>query len=671
MAEVASAYVSLLPSAKGFGRGISNQIGGELDTAGRSGGQRLGKGVSGGFLPSIKGLMGPVAALFAVGAVVDFFKSANEHAREAQKVGALTANVIKTTGGAAKVTVGHVEALSSSISNMTGIEDATIQHGANLLLTFKNVRNEVGKGANIFDRATAAAADLSASGFGDLAGSSKQLGKALNDPSVGLMMLGRAGVTFTQSQKDQIKAMQKSGNLLGAQKLMMTEIESQVGGAAAASTTAGDKLTNTFRIFKETIGTALLPVIDKVANFLSTKLLPPMTGFITGMQDGTGAGGGFVNFLKGLWAVIQPVGAFIMSTVVPAVVGLFASFQSGGGPSAITGAFQGLVTFFQTQVVPAVMAIVTSIQGFVAVALPIVQAFVAGMMARIQPMMPTIRAIFGQIGAIVVSVMGLIQAVISRVTVVISFIWSHWGGSIMSFITSVWSKILVVIQAALTIIQGIIKTVTSIIKGDWSGAWNGIKMILSGVWSAIKGIISAALTYIGGIMAGAWALIKLGVSSAWGGIKGLILGALSGAGTWLLGIGRSIVQGLIDGVSGMAGFLGRAILTLIPGPIKGIVAKALGINSPSKVFAEYGRNTVQGFIVGVGAERGALESTMTNLVPRPRAGSLDFASSAARASAVAGSGIDYDRLASAMSRVRLDLDGRNVAASLDQRLAPR
>jgi hypothetical protein len=37
----------------------------------------------------------------------------------------------------------------------------------------------------------------------------------------------------------------------------------------------------------------------------------------------------------------------------------------------------------------------------------------------------------------------------------------------------------------------------------------------------------------------------------------------------------------------------------------------------------------------------------------------------------AGAGIDYDRLASAMSRVKLDLDGRNVAASVDQRLAPR
>ena len=46
MAEVASAYVSLMPSAKGFGRAIDQQIGGDLDLAGRRGGQQYGNGFS-------------------------------------------------------------------------------------------------------------------------------------------------------------------------------------------------------------------------------------------------------------------------------------------------------------------------------------------------------------------------------------------------------------------------------------------------------------------------------------------------------------------------------------------------------------------------------------------------------------------------------------------------
>src|SRR5690606_34628428 len=129
--------------------------------------------------------------------------------------------IIKSTGGAAKVSADQVGSLATAISNKSGMDDEAIQSGANLLLTFKNVRNEAGKGANIFDRATQAATDLSAAGFGDMAGQSKMLGKALNDPIKGISALSRSGVTFTEGQKDQIKTMVESGDLLGAQKLML------------------------------------------------------------------------------------------------------------------------------------------------------------------------------------------------------------------------------------------------------------------------------------------------------------------------------------------------------------------------------------------------------------------------------------------------------------------
>ena len=79
-----------------------------------------------------------------------------------------------------------------------------------------------------------AALDLSKAGFGDMSSASKMLGKALNDPVKGMTALSRAGVTFSQAQKDQVAALVASGDVLGAQKLILAEVESQVGGAAAA-----------------------------------------------------------------------------------------------------------------------------------------------------------------------------------------------------------------------------------------------------------------------------------------------------------------------------------------------------------------------------------------------------------------------------------------------------
>lgn len=242
---------------------------------------------------------GKVAVAMGAVATVAVFKSFITEAQESRKVGRLTESIIKSTGGAAKVSASQVGALATAISNKTGVDDEAIQSGSNLLLTFKNVRNEVGKGANIFDRATQAAVDLSAAGFGDVNSASKMLGKALNDPLKGLTALGKAGVTFTADQKKQIETLVETGNVLGAQKIILKEVESQVGGAAAASADPMEKLGVIIGNVKETIGTAFLPAVDKAATwlgnvlpgavatggkFFSEKLLPPLkavTGFVT------------------------------------------------------------------------------------------------------------------------------------------------------------------------------------------------------------------------------------------------------------------------------------------------------------------------------------------------------------------------------------------------------
>ena len=67
-----------------------------------------------------------------------------------------TQAILKATGGVANLTAKDVENLAQSQSKLTGVDDELIQAGENLLLTFKNVRNEVGAGNDIFTRATKA-----------------------------------------------------------------------------------------------------------------------------------------------------------------------------------------------------------------------------------------------------------------------------------------------------------------------------------------------------------------------------------------------------------------------------------------------------------------------------------------------------------------------------------
>lgn len=211
-------------------------------------------------------------ALTAGYGLVKLLQGSFGEAREAQKVGATTAQIIKTTGKAANVSARQVGNLSTRLSNLAGVDDELIQSGANQLLTFKAVRNELGKGNKIFDRATTAALNLSkVPGMGDMVGSAKMLGKALQDPEKGLTALTKAGVTFTQDQKDQIANMVKQGNLLGAQKMILHEVEGQVNGVAKAQATWGDKASVVVGNVKERIGTSLLPVLDGLEKWFVKK----------------------------------------------------------------------------------------------------------------------------------------------------------------------------------------------------------------------------------------------------------------------------------------------------------------------------------------------------------------------------------------------------------------
>ncbi len=261
MPEVGVGTVAIRPD---FGRGFRSSIDRQVNPA-----------VSG-MESKFKGAFGRIASAAGVAlagaAVVKGLSDAVGAARESIKIGKLTEQVIKTTGGAAKISAAQVGDLATQLSKKTGIDDELIQSGANLVLTFTNIRNEAGKGNAIFDRTVAVANDMSVALGQDMKSSSIQLGKALNDPIKGVSALSRVGVSFTAQQKDQIKTLVESGDVLGAQKVILAEVGKEFGGAAAAAATPMDKLKVVVGNLQERVGMALIPIIDKAATFLGDNL---------------------------------------------------------------------------------------------------------------------------------------------------------------------------------------------------------------------------------------------------------------------------------------------------------------------------------------------------------------------------------------------------------------
>lgn len=170
--------------------------------------------------------------------------------------------VLKSTGHAAGLSLKQLVAHSKALQKVTVYGDETIQSMQALLLTFKSIRGE------IFMRTTEAILDLSKAMGQDLQQSVIQIGKAINDPILGMTALRRVGIQFTTEQEKMIKGLVESGKLFEAQKVILAELESQFGGMSRIVETGWGKLKQMWNVLgdvAEVIGDALLPQIKESA----------------------------------------------------------------------------------------------------------------------------------------------------------------------------------------------------------------------------------------------------------------------------------------------------------------------------------------------------------------------------------------------------------------------
>ena len=209
-----------------------------------------------------------VASGFAVGAVVNFGKSAVTAAQESEVATARLDQIFKSMGDTTGKAAEQAEAYASKLSMQIGVEDEAIMSAQALLATFSKVSDETGRQAGIFDRATAAAADLAAAGFGSMEGNAKSLGRALQNPTKRLTALEKSGVSFTESEKERIKTLEASGKITEAQKILLEAVEKQVGGTAAATATETEKMSVAYGEVSESVGKAMLPLLQKLAPVL-------------------------------------------------------------------------------------------------------------------------------------------------------------------------------------------------------------------------------------------------------------------------------------------------------------------------------------------------------------------------------------------------------------------
>lgn len=233
----------------------------------------------------------------------------------------------------------------------------------------------------------------------------------------------------------------------------------------------------------------------------------------------------------------------------------------------------------------------------------------------------------------------------------------------------------------------------------WGGVWNGFMSFLSGVWTNATNTATAAwnglIAWLHGIPgwifavftgAGQWLLsvgrniidgARTGLVNGWNavtswfrGLPGTIMWFFSGAGQSLWDIGRNMIDGLLSGIRSLGSTIGNFFLDLLPDWIVGPFKAALGIHSPSRVFRGYGQNLIEGLTLGLNDEQSGLDRRMAGLV-----GPLDGLEASQGVTALIGAQIGTRgpsglRVTNSLAgaRIVMDVDGREFVGIIREQI---
>lgn len=616
--ELATAYLSLIPTLKGAGKSIQNELDGiNVDPSGKKMGKQLGDGLTDGAKSGSSGIMSALGGIAKVAgpalAAIGFSQLVGEAAAATDAT-----QKFKSTLDFAGLGTPEIEALSKStrkyadetVYALSDIQNITAQLAANSVPNYDKLAEAAGnlnavaggnaetfKSVGMVMTQTAGAGKLTTENWNQLAdaipGASGKLQEAMlkNGAYTGNFREAMEKGEITADEFNQaildlgfdeaaVKAAKSTATFEGAMGNLQA---AAVGGISDVMAKLQPTITNAIN--------GLVPVVEGAFGVIANgaqfvvdhiDLIAPAVA----MAVAAFAGFQTVNFISGLMAQVGGLSG-IISTVKGAVSGLFAVLSANpiaivvAAVAALTAGFIALYNSNE-QFRNAVNTLFSQLATIFGPALQQIGTMVSELVANISA---TVGPALTNIMTMVSSSMPAIQAAISTALSAIGAVWNAVWPTLSVVVQSVFSAIQSVISTVLGVIQGIIQVVTSAIQGNWSGVWEGIKAIASSVWEGIKGIvtarinatqavISSVLSAIKGAWDSCWNGIKSFFSDIWEGIKSAaktgvdnvyktvtgikdkITGFFSNAGSWLLDAGRNILHGLWNGISGALGWLG-------------------------------------------------------------------------------------------------------------------
>ncbi len=347
-------------------------------------------------------------------------------------------------------------------------------------------------------------------------------------------------------------------------------------------------------------------------------LIGPFTSIIGLIFSFQGALRGIIALLPLVGVAAGPISWIIMG-IVAAIAAFVVAYQTNF--MGFKDFVDGIIAWVVTNVVPVltgiaetvggvISTIVTNVTGFINdVLIPAAQQFIDWVVKTFGPLLEQVGKTVGAIGEFIGALveifqqatvdidLGFMKPIGDLLNWLVGFFAANFG-ALLNIVSKFVEGVVQFITGLFRIVQGIFEVFTAALKGDWSKFFQGLGNIVGGfvdtivafwstLWNLVTTAVKEGLGVIDRIFTG---IFGEGPDSIYGHIKGFIQTLIKFGGDVLGGFVKGVGDAVGGAVKQVTGFIG----SIVDG-VKGF----LGINSPSTLFASFGKNIVQGLWNGI------------------------------------------------------------------------
>ena len=609
---MATAYVQIIPSARGISGGIEQALGG--DAAVSSAGASIGGKLTGAIIAAIttaglgaalgKTLTEGAALEQSIGGVETLFKGS------ASQVTAAADQAFRTAGVSANNYMEQVTSFSATLlQGLGGDTAAAAGYADKAIVQMSDNANKMGTDMSAIQYAYQGFAkdnytmlDNLKLGYG---GTQSEMARLINDSGV----LGDSVKVTADTVKDVpfssiIDAIGVIQDNLGITGTTAEEAATTLSGSFASMQAAASNVMANLTLGRD-VGPALQGLAQTVTTFLAGNLLPAIGNILSALVLQVIPVG--TQMLQSLGAGLAQGVPNFLAQALPMVLQFTETLRTNfgnivdAGIDLLLNLAQGIANGLPT-LIEYVPQIVTNIAGLINDNAP--KLLAAGLHIIVTLGLGLIQAI----PTLIANIPQIIQAVVSVFT---AFNWISLGSNIITMLKNGITSMVSAVQSAGTSIFDAVKnaianlpaTLQSLGSNAITSMANGLKSMLGSVLSAARGILTGIVGIIKGLPGQLWSLAKSAASKLW---NAFVVKDWNGLGT-------NIIQGIINGIGSMAGALWEAATNVAKSALNAIKS-FFGIASPSKLMQfEIGPYIPQGLALGIEKNAGYVTDAMDDL----------------------------------------------------------